>query len=279
MGERGKQHHTVAWRCPYCLPPVRVHVVDPSSYTPPYDHALCDALSLGAALLDEARKIIAVHDEALRRLGAAEQAPPAAFVIGVTDHAADRLLPPIVEELAREAPGLEVRFRFGRTAPLNEAVDRGDVDLAVFIAEASARKGAPVGALPLVWCAAQGFAPPRDGQAWPLIAIEAPCAIRRRAMDVLSEHGIRTRVVAEAAYLAGVMNAARAGLGVALLATAGAPPEGLVELTCLPVAAPISLTARTRAGADERTAQAALHVLQATLAGAAALTDRRSRSV
>lgn len=184
-----------------------------------------------------------------------------------------------MEELAREAPGLEVRFRFGRTAPLNEAVDRGDVDLAVFIAEASARKGAPVGALPLVWCAAQGFAPPRDGQAWPLIAIEAPCAIRRRAMDVLSEHGIRTRVVAEAAYLAGVMNAARAGLGVALLATAGAPPEGLVELTCLPVAAPISLTARTRAGADERTAQAALHVLQATLAGAAALTDRRSRSV
>lgn len=46
MGERGKQRHTVAWRCPYCLPPVRVHVVDPSSYTPPYDHALCDALSL-----------------------------------------------------------------------------------------------------------------------------------------------------------------------------------------------------------------------------------------
>ncbi len=31
-------------RCAYCLSPVRVHVVDPSSYTPPYDHALCDAL-------------------------------------------------------------------------------------------------------------------------------------------------------------------------------------------------------------------------------------------
>ncbi len=35
--------------CPrsYCLAPVRVHVVDPSAYTPPYDHALCHAL--GAA--------------------------------------------------------------------------------------------------------------------------------------------------------------------------------------------------------------------------------------
>jgi glycosyltransferase involved in cell wall biosynthesis len=46
MGECGKQRHTVVWRCPYCLSPVRVHVVDPSSYTPPYDHALCDALSV-----------------------------------------------------------------------------------------------------------------------------------------------------------------------------------------------------------------------------------------
>jgi glycosyltransferase involved in cell wall biosynthesis len=33
------------WRCTYCLSPVRVHVVDPSAYTPPYDHALCSALA------------------------------------------------------------------------------------------------------------------------------------------------------------------------------------------------------------------------------------------
>ena len=46
MGECGKQRYTVVRRCPYCLSPVRVHVVDPSSYTPPYDHALCDALSV-----------------------------------------------------------------------------------------------------------------------------------------------------------------------------------------------------------------------------------------
>jgi glycosyltransferase involved in cell wall biosynthesis len=32
-------------RSPYCLPLVRVHVVDPSAYTPPYDHALCSALA------------------------------------------------------------------------------------------------------------------------------------------------------------------------------------------------------------------------------------------
>jgi glycosyltransferase involved in cell wall biosynthesis len=45
MGKRGQQRHTVVCRWPYCLSPVRVHVVDPSAYTPPYDHALCGALA------------------------------------------------------------------------------------------------------------------------------------------------------------------------------------------------------------------------------------------
>ena len=143
-----------------------------------------------------------------------------------------RITPPttscrlVVEALARSAPGLQVKFRFDRTNPLNDAVDKGSVDLAVFIAEATCREGIPVGALALVWCAAPDWAPPPPGEPWPLIAIEAPCAIRGKALAVLGEHGIRNKVVAEAAYLAGVLNAARAGLGVALLALAGlAGPE------------------------------------------------------
>jgi glycosyltransferase involved in cell wall biosynthesis len=34
---------------PYCLGAVRVHVIDPSAYTPPYDHALCRALGRAGA--------------------------------------------------------------------------------------------------------------------------------------------------------------------------------------------------------------------------------------
>jgi DNA-binding transcriptional LysR family regulator len=229
---------------------------------------------IGIALLAEARTIIAAHDEALRRLaGAAES--PASFVIGATDHAADHLLPPVVAALAQASPGVEVKFRFDRTTPLNDAVDRGDVDLAVFITEATTRQGTPVGALRLTWCAAPGWRPPGAGQPLPLIAIEA-CAIRRRALSVLGEHGIPCKIVADAAYLAGVLNAARAGLGIALLALAGPPPEGLVELPGLPAAASISLTARVRRGADHTTAEAGLNVLRATLAAA---TDRHAQSV
>jgi DNA-binding transcriptional LysR family regulator len=224
----------------------------------------------GTALLEEARKIIAVHDEALRRLGAVTAAGAEEFVIGTTDHSADHIVPPLVAALSAASPGLDVKFRFDRTTALNEAVDRGIVDLAVFITEASVREGTRVGALPLVWCAAPDWAPPAAGQPWPLVAIEAPCAIRGKALAVLGEHGIRSRVVAEAAYLAGVMNAARAGLGVALLALPGPPPDGLVEIGALPAATPIGLTARIRPGADQQAAKIALRVLHATLAPAGA---------
>ena len=72
-------------------------------------------------------------------------------------------------------------------------------------------------------------------------------------------------MVGDAAYLAGVLNAARAGLGVTLLALAGPPPEGLIERHDLPAAPPISLTARSRPGADPQVAQTALRVLRRTL--------------
>jgi molybdate transport repressor ModE-like protein len=215
----------------------------------------------GEALLAEARQIVAAHDDALQRLTAA--ASPK-FVIGTTDHAADHILPPIVDALSQSSPDLEVKFRFDRTTPLNDAIDRGSIDLAVFITEASSREGTRVGALRLAWCAAPAWSPP-PGQPWPLIAIEEPCAIRGRALAVLGQCGIPVTVVAEAAYLAGVLNAARAGLGLTLLALAGPPPEGLVEVSDLPAAPPISLTARTRRGANADVAATALRVLRDTL--------------
>jgi transposase/CBS domain-containing protein len=71
-----------------------------------------------------------------------------------------------------------------------------------------------------------------------------------RALEVLSEHGIPAAVVCDAGYLAGVLDAARAGLGVALLADTGRGPDGLVEYTSLPRAPAIRMSAHARPGAD-----------------------------
>jgi DNA-binding transcriptional LysR family regulator len=213
-------------------------------------------------LLAEARQIVAAHDQALAHLAIPEADE---IVIGATDHAADHILPPVVAALGKSFPDLQVKFRFDRTARLNEAVDQGTIDLAIFITEASSQRGTLIGSLPLVWCAASHWTPPPAHEPWPLIAIEEPCSIRKNAMALLAKHHIRAKVVGEAAYLAGVLNATRAGLGITLLALAGDPPEGLTELIALPPAAPISLTARTRLGADPQVTKTALRVLRRTL--------------
>ena len=49
----------------------------------------------------------------------------------------------------------------------------------------------------------------------PLVAYDAPCAVRTMALDRLAEAGVRAEVVAESTAMAGVHAAVRAGVGIA----------------------------------------------------------------
>lgn len=201
----------------------------------------------GELLLDEARWILGVHDEAARRLLGAE---PQSVVIGSAEHAADQILPRITAAVQRSLPACQVRFRIDRSARLVEAVDRRSVDVAVYVTEAVAVQGTPVGGLPLKWYAAPGWTPPPAPAPLPLAAIEEPCAVRRQALDVLSAHAIPASVICDAGYLTGVLEATRAGLGVALLADTARGYEGLEEYAVLPRSPAIRMSAHARPGAD-----------------------------
>jgi len=217
----------------------------------------------GQLLLIEARRILAAHDETLRRLVGDDQVIVA---VGATEHAAELVLPAISTALGASR---QVRFRIDRTARLSDAIDRGTLDLAVFMAEAATDRGVPIGALPLVWYAAPGWEPPAAGRPWPVVAIEEPCLLRRRALESLAARGHEPYVVCDAGYLAGVLDAVRAGLGVALLARTGAVPAGLVARDDLPGVPPAPLGLRPRRGADPAIAAAVVSALRGTLAQSA----------
>ncbi|MEV6631807.1 LysR substrate-binding domain-containing protein [Actinoplanes sp. NPDC051470] len=157
---------------------------------------------------------------------------------------------------------MRLRFRVDRTARLVDALERGSLDLAVVLTDAG---GSSVGALPLRWFAAPGWAPPEAG-GWPLIAVEEPCLLRQRALAALDARGLEPYVACECGYVAGVVDAARAGLGVALLADAGGGPLGLEERPDLPPIAPVSLHLRARRGADPALGAAVAKALRGTLA-------------
>jgi DNA-binding transcriptional LysR family regulator len=208
----------------------------------------------GRRLLEQARRILAVHDEAVRTLLGSEGDT---VTVGTTEHAADQFLPRLTAAVQEVRPGCRVRFRIDRSARLVEAVERGSVDVAVYVTEAAATEGTRVGGLPLGWHAVPGWAPPPTPAPVPLVAIEDPCAIRRRAIATLAAHGVPATVVGDAGYLAGVLDIARTGEGVALLAAVGPAPDGLTPYEGLPAVTPIPMSALARPGADPATTEAA----------------------
>ncbi len=203
----------------------------------------------GEALVAEARRILAAHDAAIARLGGlgAARAP---IGIGATEHAADHILGAVTGALRERFPGAGFRFRLDRSGRLNDAVDRGTIDVVVFIGDAESADRLDAGSLPLGWYAAPGWERPAGNAPVPLVAIDGPCSIRRRALQTLAEHDLASDVVAESAHVGGVLHAARAGLGVALLAAVGPAPEGLERRDDLPAVGPEDLHVRTRRGAD-----------------------------
>ncbi|MFJ9174069.1 LysR family transcriptional regulator [Streptomyces sp. NPDC102360] len=220
----------------------------------------------GAQLLQEARLIVGAHDTAVRRL-LGEAGAQAAFVIGATEHGADQILPVLTRTVREARPGAEVRVRVDRSARLTDAVDRGEIDLAVYVTEATEAAGSPVGGLPLRWYATPGWRPPAGPAPLPLVAIDEPCVIRRRALAALAAHDTAATVVAESGYLAGVLDAARAGLGAALLAVPGGQhPEGLTPVEGLPAVSAVRLSARPRRGADPSVTGTAVEAVRTLLA-------------
>lgn len=199
----------------------------------------------GEATIAAARRLVREHDAALARL---REAPPRFLVVGATEHAAAHLIPRLRDAVVKRFPGTEVRFRLDRSARLVEALRSGKVDAAVLVGDEG--PGEPAARLVLGWHGAPDERVESRGErSIAVVAITEPCAIRTRALRALAAAGREPRVVAESGNLAGVLDAARAGLGVALLATAGPVPSGLRRVAGLPAADSVPLFVAAHPGA------------------------------
>jgi len=198
----------------------------------------------GEQLLEYARRILALHDDALHSFG---METPETVVIGSTEHAAAQLLPALSVELEQLLADYQVRLRIDRGTQLREGLAAGRVDVALLLGPAADPRGVRVGELELTWYSAPGWRPPTD-RPMPLVAFDEPCVLRTRALETLAAYGISSTVSAEAPQLAGVQAAVAAGAGVALMATLGQTPAGLFPRYDLPRAVPLELTVCSRQG-------------------------------
>ncbi|MBI0433224.1 LysR family transcriptional regulator [Roseomonas sp. KE0001] len=184
----------------------------------------------GETLLAYARRMLALNDEAVRRM----IAPPVAgrLRLGVADHFVPRNLAPILARFARTFPELALEIEVGRSHELRAAQERGELDLVLGKRRDGETEGRPIWTEPIVWVAAPGWAPP-EGRPLPVAMLPQGCMFRDRALAALARAGMEFEVVYVSASLLGVAAAAQAGLAVTVLGRSGLP-EGLTEHHGLP---------------------------------------------
>lgn len=209
-----------------------------------------DLTQAGRELLEHARRLLALHDEAVQAMQ--RQVIRGRLTVGVPEDYAVPYLAPVLRDFAQRHAGVELTLVCQQSTELIPRIARGEVDIGV-VTRDRALRARPLFDEPLVWAA-----PPRFG-AWrgsplPIVVYEAASSARRAALGALRSRRQPYRVVCESASPAGMLAAVEAGLAVALFTRCSVPAgyeilgrkHGLPALPALPV---VLLRSRASAGA------------------------------
>jgi DNA-binding transcriptional LysR family regulator len=193
----------------------------------------------GETLLVYANRLLALNDEAVRRL----IAPPVRghLRLGVADHFVPQHLAPILARFARIYPEMRLEVEVGRSHELRAACERGLLDLVIGKRRDGETTGTPIWTETLAWAATRDTklaqwgadrpalthsasthsASPHSTSTHPaplrLAMLPPGCMFRDRALAILSRANVAHEIVYTSASLLGVIAAAEAGLAVTVL--------------------------------------------------------------
>ncbi len=165
----------------------------------------------GQKLLDYARHLLAINDEALRSL---QQGNLEGMLrIGAPHDVADTMLPPLLAQVARASPLLQLDIHVGRSPFLMESLKRGEIDMTISNRHDAALEGVVLRTSPTVWLCSASYVFDR-ARPVPLILVEGPSVFHKLAREALDAAGIHWTASYTASSLIGIKAALRAGLGV-----------------------------------------------------------------
>lgn len=167
----------------------------------------------GEVLLGYARRMLSLNEEALSNLGQA--VVDGTLRLGSADTAA-YFLPGILSRFARAFPRVQLEVRCDRSWHLLDALDAGELDLALLTQQGNRTGGRSLRREPLVWASARGWTV-HEADPLPLAVFAPGCAYRAAAMDALDGIGRRWRVAYSSTSVAGVQAAAMTGLALGVL--------------------------------------------------------------
>ncbi len=138
----------------------------------------------GKLLASYARRILALHDEALGTLKAAGEHPP--LRIGCPDDYVERLLPELLRRIRADYPELRISVSCATSAILRGRLDNGELDLAVITRSPDSDEGYLLIHDRGCWMAAPGSRLPEQ-EPLPLALYGEDCKFHTTAVDGLDK--------------------------------------------------------------------------------------------
>lgn len=167
----------------------------------------------GEALIQYARRIIALNDEAARAVGAAVM--PETVRIGLPQDFYDDVMPAVVRAFAETHPDVHITVRAGNNHTIGDEIDVGRLDAAIaFFSEGAGRRGEVLEALPVHWLADESFSEPTCNATLPLVLFNHPCLFRQGVLATLDRAGVPCRAALTTPSLQAVWAALRSGFGI-----------------------------------------------------------------
>ncbi len=186
----------------------------------------------GEVMLGYARRLLELNDEAAAAVRGVEL--EGRVRLGLQEDFGETLLPAVLGRFARAHPKLRIEARIARNAELLDGVNHGKLDLVLaWESDESSPHVERMARLPMRWIGSADGNPSklrRRGEALPLVVLDAPCLVRRAAIDALDRAGVAWRIAFTSASLAGTWAAVTAGLGVSVRTPLGLP-AGVRALT------------------------------------------------
>ena len=183
----------------------------------------------GERLVAYARRILALEQEA--REAITRPASEGVVRVGVPEDFAAYRLTELLSDFVRSRPGLRLDVRCGLSMQSRRALERGELDLALFKREAGERGGIASWPERLHWVTSKQHPIDYRRDPLPLVMADQGCLYRNRMIHAIEAARRAWHIAYTSHNLAGIQAAVSVGLGVSILPEIAILPEHRVLKT------------------------------------------------
>jgi DNA-binding transcriptional LysR family regulator len=169
----------------------------------------------GERLVSYARRILALAQEA--REAVTQPAGGGVVRLGLPEDFAAYRLAELLSGFARSRPALRLDVRCGLSVAMRAALERGELDLALYKRDAGERGGIAAWPERLRWVTSREHPVAFERDPLPLVMSEQGCLYRARMIHAAETAGRSWRIAYVSPNMTGIQAAVSAGLGVSIL--------------------------------------------------------------